>query len=132
MSDAFDKWHIDGLGFDLSLHTFTVPDTGDPHDHPFSFTTHILKGSYVEEVWFYDELNEIWRSHVQDRKEGHAYDIWHNHIHSIIALPQGECTTIITPMEWIQQPSFYRFENGKAYKRQWNEIEFKLIENGQK
>jgi hypothetical protein len=34
----------------LRLHVIHQVDRGDPHDHPWDFTSHLLRGAYVEET----------------------------------------------------------------------------------
>ena len=120
MSDVFTKYHLKGFPFDAVIHKFTEPDTGDAHCHPFGFTTHILKGSYVERVYDLDGMYYEYK-----RKQGTSHFVEAATIHKIIDLPDGECWTIITPRAWEKEPCFWKFENGVAYKRQWNETEFR-------
>lgn len=43
--------------FGVYLHWIHEPDSDrDPHDHPWNFTSIILKGSYTERVWDYPAL----------------------------------------------------------------------------
>jgi len=120
MSDEFEKHHIEGLPFSAVIHHFTAPDKAGAHDHPFGFTTHILKGSYVERR--YSKEGRYVDLH---RKQGSSHNVDSTTIHEIIALPDGDCYTIITPGQWEREPGFWKFENGKAYFKQWNESEFK-------
>lgn len=88
LSDTFTKYHIN-LGDDvyLVLHHFTGVDGPVPHDHPWDFTSWILKGGYVEEVFH----------------EGNTYGVFHDpgdvidfkaeHTHRIHKLMEGECWT---------------------------------------
>ena len=123
LSRAFEKFHVHGLPFAASFNHFTEPDTGDPHDHPFNFVTHIIKGSYIERVY---DLRGIYSSHK--RVAGTAHYVSHDNIHQIIDLPEGECYSLMIPEPKIREPRFWKFENGRAYSRQWNEEEFKLYE----
>jgi len=120
MSDQFTKYHLEGLPFSAVLHHFTDSDKGYPHDHPFGFTTHILKGSYVEKI-YYPDLDS---SEVIHRKQGSSHFVAATLIHEIIELPDGDCWTIITPEKWERQPHFWKFENG-IWLRAWDETEFK-------
>lgn len=131
MSPAFEKWHIRGIGADnKAIHKFTAPDTGYAHNHPFSFTTHILEGSYVEEVYYYDTFTKQYKHRTVWRHEGTSHKVFHDTIHRIIRLPQGSCTTICTYGEWKEGSGFYKFEDGKAYYKDWNETDdkFRLVE----
>jgi len=123
LSRAFEKFHVQGLPFATSFNHFTEPDTGDPHDHPFGFRTYVISGSYVELV--YDKKG---RSKEYKREIGTSHYVFADTIHKIINLPKGECYTLMIPKPKIREPRFWRFENGKAYSRQWNEEEFKLYE----
>jgi len=123
LSRAFEKFHVQGLPFAASFNHFTEPDTGDPHDHPFGFTTYILKGCYEEKV--YNTKGEFY---TQTHAHGTCHYVSANTIHQITKLPEGECYTLMIPEPKIRESRFWRFGNGKAYSRQWNEDEFKLYE----
>lgn len=121
MSDAFEKHHVHGLPVAAAFHHFTEPDTGDCHCHPFSFTSHILSGGYVERVFALD-------GSYQDihRKPGDSVRVKADHIHLIIELPEGECWTLIQPGPHIRTSRVYQFREGQAYSRAWHEREFTL------
>ena len=123
LSPAFEKFHVQGLPFAASFNHFTEPDTGDPHDHPFNFVTHIIKGFYIERIYNIDG------SYFDNKRvTGTAHYVPADMIHKIIEIPEGECYTLMIPEPKIRESRFWRFENGKAYSRQWNEEEFKLYE----
>jgi len=122
MSDEFTKFHLKGFPFDAVVHKFTEPDKGYPHDHPFGFTTYILKGSYLERIYDKDG-----NSMEIIRESGTCHFVPATLIHKIISLPDGDCYTIITPMPKEREPGFWKFEDGKAYFKQWNEPEFKEV-----
>ena len=124
MSDVFTKYHLKGFPFEAVMHKFTAPDQGYPHCHPFGFTTHILQGSYVELI--YNKANGNYME--MEREQGTSHFVPARLIHKIIDLPEGECWTIITPQAWEKEPCFWKFEDGVAYKRQWNEKKFKIVE----
>lgn len=127
MNAVFTKYHLRGLPFDAVLHHFSAKDQHEHiHDHPFSFTTHILKGSYVERVY---ELYKdgSYRSEVYHRTEGSAHIVRAHTIHEIIDLPEGECFTIIRPQHWEKDTYFFRFEDGKAFVRRWNLRKFREV-----
>ena len=48
MGPHFTKVH---LGNGQVLHRFSEPDTGPPHDHPWGFTSHVLSGGYIEDLY---------------------------------------------------------------------------------
>ncbi len=108
LSKEFMKYHLDLTGIDGEvfrpvIHHFTGVDTGGPHDHPWNFTTHILKGSYIERRYFIN-TDGTWHSRDMCYEEGTTHKIEADHIHEIIALPFGECYTIVIaewpPKEW--------------------------------
>ncbi len=127
MNSVFIKHHLKGLPFDAVIHHFSAQDQNEHiHDHPFSFTTHILKGSYVERI--YKILDDgTYHSSVHHRKEGSSHFVPAETIHEIIELPEGECFTLIRPNEREKETYFYRFEEGKAFKRRWNQRKFREI-----
>jgi len=127
MNAVFTKHHLVGLPFDAVIHHFSEKDQHEHiHDHPFSFTTHILKGSYIERV--YEILEDgTYKASIHHRKEGTTHLVTANTIHEIIELPDGECFTLIRPNAKEKEPSFYRFEDGKIFKRQWNQRKFREV-----
>lgn len=123
MSDFFEKAHIEGLPFPAVIHKFTDIDHGNPHDHPFQFTSHILHGWYQEEI-YYTNKSLIGQSEKYIRTAGTSRKIEANTIHRITDISEGGCYTLIIPQQKIQEPAFYKFEDGQVLRRQWNETEF--------
>jgi len=125
MSAQFQKLHMTVGKFPLTLHHFTGPDKDGPHDHPFAFTTNILAGGYVEQVW--KRRKGYWQPYVIARPAGTSHLVEADCIHRIIELPEGEC---ITSVVWHDQAvdrretCFYELREGVMWKRQWNENEF--------
>lgn len=127
MNAVFTKHHLRGLPFDAVIHQFSQKDQNEHvHDHPFSFTTHILKGSYIERVYEIFE-DGTYNSSVHHRLEGTSHFVPADTIHEILELPEGECFTIIRPNAWERETHFYRFEDGIIYKRRWNQRKFRQI-----
>lgn len=127
MNAVFMKYHLKGLPFDAVIHHFSEKDNNEHiHDHPFSFTSHILKGSYVERIY---EISEdgTYTSSIHRREEGSSHFVSASTIHEIIELPEGECFTLIRPGQWEKETFFYRFEEGKAYRRKWNQRKFRPV-----
>lgn len=125
MNAVFMKHHLRGLPFDAVIHHFSEKDQNEHiHDHPFSFTTHILKGSYVERIY---EIHEdgTYTSSIHHRNEGTAHFVSAHTIHEIIELPDGECFTLIRPNHYEKDTCFYRFEDGKVFIRRWNQRKFR-------
>ncbi|MFD2287905.1 hypothetical protein GJU39_06440 [Pedobacter petrophilus] len=124
LSRVFKKYHIEGLPFSASFNEFSAPDTGDPHDHPFDFITHILSGGYTERTYSIDDVGNI---NVKDieRKPGTSHFVKATDIHQIIHLPAGHCITLMMPQSGhVRATCFYRFLDGKAYRRLWNKRKF--------
>jgi len=127
MNAVFMKHHLEGLPFDAVIHHFSKKDPNEHiHDHPFSFTTHILKGSYVERIY---EIHKdgSYTSSLYHRIEGTSHFVPANTIHEIIELPEEECFTLIRPGEREKETYFYRFEEGKVFTRKWNQRKFREL-----
>lgn len=126
MSEQFTKLHLEVGRFPITLHHFTGPDAGDPHDHPYAFTTTILAGGYVEEVWHRGK--EGWTMRRIHREVGTSHRVGARSIHRIVELPQGECvTSIVWHADGVRrrQPRFWRFRNGVMWSRRWDEPKFR-------
>lgn len=123
MSEQFCKIHLIGLPFNAAIHHFTAPDVGSPHDHPFSFTSFVLSGGYIEKVYYVGDDGQ-WRSELIERKPGTAHVVEANHIHQIVELPEGECYTLITPKEKVREPHFWKFDERGSESRPWFEGDF--------
>lgn len=118
MSDEFEKWHIIGLPFGCALHHFTGVDRGDAHDHPFAFTSHILSGGYVEDIY-----NADGSCGAVERQPGTCHSVVAEHIHRIVELPQGQCWTLVLPGPHVRVTRFWRTcpETGAFVSRCWDE-----------
>lgn len=127
LSRVFKKYHIEGLPFKASLNEFSAPDTGDPHDHPFDFVTHILSGGYTERIYRINETGEFLIEDIE-RNPGTSHFVNATEIHQIIYLPEGHCVTLMIPQSGhTRDTCFYRFFEGKAYRRPWNKRKFVRI-----
>jgi hypothetical protein len=116
MSPAFIKYHLDDGG---ALHRFVRPEPhADPHDHPWSFETTILSGGYVEEVFTFHP-DGSWRSAWVEREPGSRHWIEASHIHRIVALPLGECWTLVRAGPHERKTMFWRFGDTVQH-RAWN------------
>ncbi len=123
MADHFVKRHVEGLPTAAVIHQFNQVDNGDPHDHPWSFTSFVLHGGYMEEVFD----RETGASRLVSRTVGESFFVPATHIHRIVHLPEGECTTIILPGPHEQTSGFYQFRSDGMYHRFWHEPEFRLM-----
>jgi len=125
MSDLFDKYHIEGLEFPVVIHHFKGPEPEDaePHDHPFDFTTFIMKGGYTETI-HRTELGH----HTFDfiHEEGCSHKVEATDIHLITKMSEGGCFTLMLPGEKVREPGFWKFDESGAHFRQHDSSEFKL------
>lgn len=122
MGHHFTKWHIGGLPRSAVIHRFSETDNGDPHDHPWGFTSFVIHGGYVEQVFQLDGTSQLIH-----REPGQSFYIPAQHIHRIVDLPAGECTTIILPGEHEQTSGFYQFREDGAYHRYWDQPDFQRM-----
>lgn len=123
LSEEFTKHlldiHTEKGSVHLVVHQFTGPDKGDPHDHPYDFTTLILKGGYRERIYTikpdgtYETLEVL-------RQPGDSFQVPAGAIHELIDLPEGDCWTVIKHGPKIREPGFWKFEGKKISFRQWN------------
>lgn len=123
MADHFVKHHVEGLPAAAVFHQFSQVDHGDPHDHPWSFTSFVLHGGYVEEVFD----RETGSSKLVNHTVGESFYVPAKHIHRIVALPAGECFTIILPGEPEQKSGFWEFSPEGARHRYWDQAEFQRM-----
>jgi hypothetical protein len=121
MSEAFTKFHIKGLPFDAVLHRFTGVDNEDPHDHPFGFTSFVIKGWYTERVY---DTDGNWK--YIHRKAGDSFRVEASTIHHIVEVSEGGCWTIVLPEKHERKSGFYRFGD-ETMHRFWDETEFKPL-----
>lgn len=117
MADFFHKLH---LGDGSVLHVFTDHDHGDPHDHPWDFDSEVLIGGYVEEI-FDPETGEV---EVVERLPGQPFYVPFHRVHRIVALLEPVTVTLIWPGPHIQQPGFWQFRDGGAFRRQHDSTEW--------
>jgi hypothetical protein len=126
MGDAFTKYHLGGeqapWPFFPVIHHFTAPDLGDPHDHPWAFTSHVLQGRYVEEV-FHLSADGSWSSEIITRLPGTSHSVVATHIHRLIDLPDGDCWTCVMAGSVERETRFWRFDDG-VRSRAWYEPGF--------
>jgi len=131
LSRVFKKHHVQGLPFDASFNEFTAPDGGDPHDHPFDFITHVLSGGYIERTYYIDDLGNVTTEDIE-RHPGTSRYVKATDIHQIIHLTNGHCVTLMLPQSGhVRATCFYRFIDGKAYRRLWNKRKFLPVTNAE-
>lgn len=121
MNGAMLKLHVRGAGKAMVLHVFTGHDHGDPHDHgQWGFTSTVLDGGYVEEVFSPDGT-----SRTVEHRAGDRFRVEADHIHRIVALPTGMCVTLIEPDPHTGKDSgFYQWRDGAAFYRPWHRLDF--------
>lgn len=127
MADFFEKQHIEGLPFAAVLHHIKGVDDGDPHDHPFSFVSHVLHGWYNEIIYNLEPDGTCHSRSIKRRHQGFTHTVEAGTVHKIIDVSPGGCYTLILPSEKLKEPCFYRFVDGKVFVRQWNEDVFKPL-----
>lgn len=112
MSAEFEKWHLEGR----SLHHFTGPDRGGPHDHPFDFETTILSGGYVERIY---QPDGQWQD--VKRLPGTSHTVAAECVHEIITVPPEGCWTLCAYGEHARETRFWDFTSGEPRSRAWHE-----------
>lgn len=118
MADFFHKLH---LGDGTVLHVFTDADRGDPHDHPWTFTSEVLAGGYVEEV--YDVETGMVR--IIERRAGDGpFVVPFYKVHRIVKLLEPVTITRIRPGAFKQQPGFWQFRPEGSFRRQHDSAEW--------
>lgn len=126
MSNEFTKYHLnppvleEPFDFWPSIHRFADVDKGGPHDHPFDFVSTVLRGGYIERIWE-KASNGLYRNRVVFREPGETFFIKAEHIHEIITLPNGPCTTMIVPQPHRRMSGFWQFIKGVGSFRTWKE-----------
>lgn len=116
MNDGFLKVHTP----EGPLHVFTQPDLGHPHDHPWPFTTHIIEGGYVEEVYTI-HADGSHSMEVVERRPGTSHHVEAGTVHRIISLPMGFCLTKARPGTTERTSGFYDFRPDGIFHRYWHE-----------
>ena len=101
------------------IHHFTQADTGHPHDHPWPFKSLILAGGYEEEEYRLHQDGSHSISCYQ-RLPGQSHSVRADTVHRITQLYQHECWTLISPGRKVKEPGFFKFKNGRIYRRDWN------------
>lgn len=90
--DYLWRWHItsDRQGAGVYLHYFLKGDNDpDPHNHPWRFSTYVIAGGYIDEVWKKNEDGTASFSHYEDCVPGKAYEREPDHIHRVM-IPEGK------------------------------------------
>lgn len=110
MGPHFRKLHLSVGSAAVQLHHFTGPDLYEPHDHPYAFTSYIVAGGYVEEVWTRGEGSE-WVKQVVHRLPGTMHRVEADTVHKIVHLLADDCITAVT---WLpegkkrREPRFWK------------------------
>lgn len=110
MGPHFRKLHLSVGSAAVQLHHFTGPDLYEPHDHPYAFTSYIVAGGYVEEVWTRGEGSE-WVKQVVQRLPGTMHRVEADTVHKIVHLLADDCITAVT---WLpegkkrREPRFWK------------------------
>jgi len=120
MNDFFTKYHLSN---GQVVHKFSRADAGDPHDHPWSFTSEILYGGYKEKVYHPSGYKITYRQ----LHEGNLNRVEATTIHLITELLREECWTLVTPEPATQKSGFYQFRLDGVYHRYWDEEAFTQV-----
>jgi hypothetical protein len=83
--------------FNVFLHKFLKSDPDDVHDHPWPYTTLILKGGYYEWTPIFDGRGKKIAETCVWRKPGHFRTCGANSYHRIELDPNVECWTLFMP-----------------------------------
>ena len=92
--------------FNIFIHKFLKGDPDDVHDHPWSYTTLILKGGYYEWVPIFDDNNKKISEVASWRKPGHFRTCSANSYHRIELDPAIECWTLFMPGKQTREWGF--------------------------
>ena len=124
MNGHFEKLH---LGDGRVVHRFAAADgaEADPHDHPWPFSSTIIAGGYVEEVFSLDRPLDP--PQAIERRSGDTFRNEAGTIHRIVRLTAPECWTVIRPGAAERTPGFYRFTSDGVLHRLWHETEWRLL-----
>ena len=133
MSDIFHKFYVENFSSkqNIVFHRFDEPEplNADAHDHPFDFRTTIIEGSYIERIWRQNPNGGTWWHTDIHRQSGSTHFVEAKTIHQIIDLPEGPCITMITHKEPTRKSGFWKFQDGKAMFREWDQEEFQPVNN---
>jgi hypothetical protein len=87
----------DRFPFNVFLHKFLKSDPDDVHDHPWPYTTLILKGGYWEWVPIFDNEGKKMGEVQHWRGTGHFRTCSANSFHRIELDPNVTCWTLFCP-----------------------------------
>lgn len=91
--------------FSILLHRIGTSDNGrDLHDHPWKFTSIVLRGGYEEEV---ADIRTPWRHTIRDHKAGSIHRIRLDQAHTITRLHRTPTWTLIFTGPPRRQWGFY-------------------------
>jgi hypothetical protein len=83
--------------FNIFLHKFLKSDPDDVHDHPWPYTTVILKGGYWEWIPVFDTVGRKIGEVQHWRKPGHFRTCSAGSFHRIELDPNVTCWTLFMP-----------------------------------
>jgi len=122
ISPIFTKYHLEGpWPFAPVLHKFTDVDNYYPHDHPWGFTSHVLKGGYVEEVYvpYHDGT---WDMIEVERLPGTSHTVKATHIHRMVKLLDGEAWTLVLAGPEEREFRFWEFDQSGYRSWSWRDM----------
>ena len=87
----------DSFPFNVFLHKFLKSDGDDPHDHPWSYATLILRGGYWEWIPLFDKQGRMMTETAVWRGAGSFRISSARSFHRIELEPGVECWTLFMP-----------------------------------
>lgn len=96
---------VDTPWFGVYLHKIMSTDGQDPHDHPYSFVSLVLRGGYVE------ELDSIYEKEVVPRRTLSLHKLNFRQFHRITQLEQTPTWTLVVRGRRRQNWGFLQFHD---------------------
>lgn len=115
MSAGFVKLHPGA-----PVHVFTEAADEFFHSHPFNFTSHVIAGSYTEEILL-PHADGTCHIETVHRAAGTSHHVLATTVHRVTGLPEGFCVTRAEYGPTTQTPGFYALRPHGIYHRFWNE-----------
>lgn len=82
--------------FGIHIHWIMLPDTGpDPHDHPYNFTTYILRGGYTQQVHPYAHVH-VGLSHTLTMDRWRMFHMDRGKAHRVLTVKPRTVTLVVT------------------------------------
>lgn len=109
------------------VHVFTQAHDELFHCHPFDFTSHIIEGSYTEELLLRRSDGTYYVQTVE-RLAGTSHKMPAAVPHRLVGLPSGFCVTKADYGPTVRKSGEYLLRpDGKLLHRYWDEKEFRAF-----